>query len=70
MCYVTFMYMYIPNIYYWIYYDVHYLYLLIAISQDEIMLAAAVRGLVDIVKEAIEKEANVNNQHLDEVSYT
>ena len=34
------------------------------------MLAAAVRGLVDIVKEAIEKEANVNNQHLDSVSYT
>ena len=34
------------------------------------MLAAAVKGLVDIVKEAIEKKANVNDQHLDEVSYT
>ncbi|XP_041347020.1 serine/threonine-protein kinase TNNI3K-like, partial [Gigantopelta aegis] len=32
---------------------------------DEIMLAAAVRGLRDIVKEAIEMEANVNDQHLD-----
>ena len=34
------------------------------------MLAAAVKGLVDIVKEAIKKEANVNDQHLDTVSYT
>ena len=33
------------------------------------MLAASVRGLLDIVKEAIEKGANVNNQHLDRVSY-
>ena len=34
------------------------------------MLAAAVRGLRVIVKEAIEMEANVNDQHLDSVSYT
>ena len=61
---------YVPNIYCSIYYDAHYLYLLIVILQDEIMLAAAVRGLRDIVKEAIEKEANVNDQHLDRVSYT
>ena len=33
------------------------------------MLAAAVRGQVDIVKEAIDKKANVNDQHLDRVSY-
>ena len=59
----------IPSIYCCIYYDVHYLYSLIAISQDEIMLAAAVRGLVDIVKEAIEKKASINDQHLDRVSY-
>ena len=33
------------------------------------MLAAAVRGLVDVVKEAIEKNANVNGQDTDDVSY-
>ena len=33
------------------------------------MLAAAVRGLVDMVKEAIEKNADINDQHLDKVSY-
>ena len=34
------------------------------------MLAAAVKGLVVIVKEAINMKANINDQHLDEVSYT
>ena len=33
------------------------------------MLAAAARGLVDIVKETIQKETNVNYQDKDEVSY-
>ena len=33
------------------------------------MLAAAKRGLVDIVKETIQKKANVNYQNKDGVSY-
>ena len=33
------------------------------------MLAAAERGLVDIVKETIQKKANVNYQDKDGVSY-
>ena len=33
------------------------------------MLAAAARGLVDIVKETIQKKANVNYQDKDGVSY-
>ena len=33
------------------------------------MLAAADRGLVDIVKETIQKKANVNYQDKDGVSY-
>ena len=33
------------------------------------MLAAAARGLVDIVKETIQKETNVNYQDKDGVSY-
>ena len=33
------------------------------------MLAAAERGLVDIVKETIQKKANVNYQNKDGVSY-
>ena len=33
------------------------------------MLAAAARGLVDIVKETIQKKANVNYQYKDGVSY-
>ena len=33
------------------------------------MLAAAVYGLVDIVKETIQKNANVNYQNKDGVSY-
>ena len=56
------MYMCIPSIYCSIYYDVHFLCLLIVISQDEIMLAAAVRGLVDVVEEAKMKNANINRQ--------
>ena len=63
------MYMCIPSIYCCIYYDVHYLYLLIVISQDEILLAAAAKGLVDIVKEALKKNANVNAKDQDYVSY-
>ena len=34
------------------------------------MLAAAVRGLVDIVKRALKKNANVNAKEQDFVSYT
>ena len=33
------------------------------------MLVAAYRGLVDIVKETIQKKANVNYQEKDKVSY-
>ena len=33
------------------------------------MLAAAERGLIDIVKETIQKKANVNYQNKDGVSY-
>ena len=34
------------------------------------MLAAAVRGLVDIVEETLKKNANVNAKEQDYVSYT
>ena len=34
------------------------------------MLGAAVRGLVDIVKEALKKKANVNAKEQDGVCYT
>ena len=34
------------------------------------MLAAAVKGLVDIVKEALKMKANVNAKEQDYVSYT
>ena len=34
------------------------------------MLAATVRGLVDIVKEILKKNANVNTKEEDFVSYT
>ena len=52
-----------------IYYDLHYLYLLVVISQTEIMLAAAASGLVNIVKEAIEKKIDINAKDSDFVSY-
>ena len=74
-CHMGFIYMCIPNIYCIaniycsIYYNVHYLYLLVVISQDEIMLAAAVRGLVDIVKECLKKNVKVNAKEQDFVSY-
>ena len=58
------------SIYCYICYDVHYLYLLIVLSQDEILLAAAARGLLDIVKESLKKNANVNAKDQDYVSYT
>ena len=60
----------IPSIYYSIYYDVHCLYLLVMTSQNEIMLAAATEGLVDIVKKALKKNVNVNAKEQDGVSYT
>ena len=60
----------IPSIYCSIYYDVHYLYLLVMTSQNEIMLAAATEGLVDMVKKALEKNVNVNAKEQDGVSYT
>ena len=62
------MYMCIPSLYYCIYYDVHYLYLLFVISQDEIMLVAAEEGLVDRVKESLKENANVNAKEQNEVS--
>ena len=52
-----------------VYYNIHYVHLLIVIFQDEILLAAAVKGQVDIVKEALEKNVNINGQTLF-VSYT
>ena len=57
------------GIYAYAYYNIHYLHLLIVISQDEILLAAAVKGQVDIVKEALDKNVNINGQTLY-VSYT
>ena len=56
-------------IYCCIYYDVNYLYLLVMICQNEIMLAAAVSGGLNKVKEAIKKNANINEQD-PYVSYT
>ena len=50
-------------------FDEHYQYLLVVISQDEILLAATARGLIDIVKDALKKNANINGQDPD-VSYS
>ena len=52
-------------IYFCIYYDVYYLFLFFVISQTEIMLAAAASGLVDIVKETIEKKVDINAKDSD-----
>ena len=65
-----FMYMCIPSIYCSTYYDVHYLYLLVMISQDEIMLAATVQNLRNKMKEALRKNCNVNAKEQDIVSNT